>query len=85
MNGEKRLVKIYWIGKSKNIIGDKIKILRSEKGLTQKALAAKLQLKGYEFSDLTILRIEKGTRLVMDYEVKALAEVLSVSYEYLLD
>jgi len=85
MNGEEHLVKIYWIGKSKNIIGDKIRILRSKKGLTQKALAEKLQLKGYEFSDLTILRIEKGTRLVTDYEVKALAEVLSVSYEYLLD
>jgi len=51
-------MKIYWDGKSKNIIGPKIKQLRISKNLTQKALAEKLQLEGYEFSDLTILRID---------------------------
>ena len=29
----------------------------------------KIQLAGYEFSDLTILRIEQGSRFVPDYEV----------------
>lgn len=48
-------MKIYWDGKSKNIIGPKIKELRKGRKLTQKALAEKLQLEGYEFSDLTIL------------------------------
>ena len=43
-----------------------------------------LQLAGYEFSDLTVLRIEKGTRYVPDYEVVALAEFFHVSCEYLL-
>ena len=52
--------------------------------MTQKALAEQLQLAGYEFSDLTILRIENGTRFVPDYELKALAEVLHVTYEDLL-
>lgn len=50
-------MKIYWNGQSKNIIGTKIKELRRKKGLTQKALAEQLQLQGYEFSDLTVLRI----------------------------
>ena len=77
-------MKIYWTGKSKNIIGAKVKLMRTEQGLTQKALAEKLQLEGYDFSDLTILRIENGTRFVADYEVKALSHVLCVSYEYLL-
>lgn len=77
-------MKIYWTGKSKNIIGTKIKQIRTEQGLTQKVLAEKLQLEGFEFSDLTILRIENGTRFVADYEVKALSKILSVSYEYLL-
>ena len=54
-------MKIYWYGKSKNIIGNKIKNLRKQAGLTQKQLAEKLQLLGHEFSDLTILRIEQGT------------------------
>ncbi|MEG0940891.1 MAG: helix-turn-helix transcriptional regulator [Oscillospiraceae bacterium] len=78
-------MKIYWDGKSKNIIGSKVRQLRTEKGLTQKALAAKLQLAGFEFSDLTILRIENGTRFVPDYELRALAQTLQVSYSYLLD
>ncbi len=34
--------------------------LRTERKLSQKALAEQLQLAGYEFSDLTVLRIEKG-------------------------
>ena len=57
--------------------------LRTEKKLSQKALAEQLQLAGYEFSDLTVLRIEKGTRFVPDYEVVALAEFFHVSCEYL--
>lgn len=78
-------MKIYWAGESKNIIGGKVRNLRTELGLTQKALAEKLQLSGFEFTDLTILRIENGTRFVPDYEVKAIAQTLGVSYGYLLD
>ena len=78
---------IYWDKKtnSKNRIGQRVKELRKAHNLTQKTLAAKLQLAGYDFNDLTILRIEQGTRFVPDYEVVALAEVFNVSCEYLLD
>ena len=78
-------MKIYWSGESKNIIGKRVRALRQENKMTQKALAEKLQLLGGEFSDLTVLRIENGTRFVPDYEVKFLAEVFGVSYEALLD
>lgn len=77
-------MKIYWNGKSKNIIGNNIKKLRKEKRITQKALAEKLQLEGFEFTDLTILRIEQGTRFVPDYEVVALADFFGVSTDDLL-
>lgn len=77
-------MKIYWNGESKNIIGDKIKALRQKQNLTQKALAAQLQLMGYDFSDLTILRIEQGKRFVPDYEVAALAEFFKVTADELL-
>ncbi len=77
-------MKIYWDGKSKNIIGSKIKTLRKQKGLTQKELAEKLQLNGHDFSDLTILRIEQGKRFVPDYEVVALADFFGTSTDYLL-
>lgn len=77
-------MKIYWYEGSKNIIGGKVKALRKEKGLSQKALAEKLQLNGYDFNDLTILRIENEARFVADYEVRALAEFFNVSCDFLL-
>lgn len=77
-------MKIYWHGNSKNIIGNKVKALRKAKGLSQKALAEKLQLLGYDFTDLSILRIEKGDRFVADYEVVALAQVFDISTDELL-
>lgn len=77
---------IYWDKQtnSKNRIGKRVKELRTAKQLSQKALAEQLQLAGYEFNDLTVLRIEQGTRFVPDYEVVALAELFQVSCEYLL-
>lgn len=78
-------MKIYWNGESKNIIGTKVKQLRKEKGWTQKALAAQMQLVGLDMTELTILRIENGTRFVPDYEVKALAKLFQISYSDLLD
>ena len=54
-------MKIYWNqeSNSKNLIGQRVKALRIEKHMSQKALAEQLQLAGYEFSDLTVLRIEQ--------------------------
>ena len=76
-------MKIYWNkeNNSKNLIGQRVKELRTERQLSQKALAEQLQLAGYEFNDLTVLQ---GTRFVPDYEVVALADFFHVSCEYLL-
>jgi len=78
-------MKIYWHNGSKNIIGKNLKKIRLEKNLTQNDVALKLQLEGYEFDRITILRIEKGLRFVPDYEVKLLCKVLEVPYETLLN
>ena len=67
-------MKIYWNGTSKNIIGPKVRKLRTAQGLSQAALAGRLQLLGMECSDLAILRIEQGSRFVPDYEVAILSE-----------
>ena len=77
---------IYWDKNtnSKNRIGKRVKELRIAKKLSQKALAEQLQLAGYEFNDLTVLRIEQGIRFVPDYEVVALAEYFQVSCDYRL-
>ena len=77
-------MKIYWNGKTKNMVGDNVKTLRKRMGLTQKALAERLQLEGHEFSDLTILRIEQGTRFVPDYEVVALADFFKITTDDML-
>ena len=52
------VMKIYWNRHSKNIIGNRLKELRTAQGISQKTLAARLQTEGFEFTDLTILRIE---------------------------
>ena len=78
-------MKIYWNGISKNIIGENIKRLRKSAKLTQKELAEKLQLEGFEFSDLTILRIEQGTRFVPDYEIVILAKFFGITTDELLN
>ncbi|MCD8337941.1 MAG: helix-turn-helix domain-containing protein [Lachnospiraceae bacterium] len=77
-------MKIYWDGKSKNIIGTRLRELRNKEGISQKTLAAQLQTEGAEFNELTILRIEKGQRFVSDLEVAALAKHFHVSADYLL-
>ena len=69
----------------KNLIGKQIRELRIAHKLTQYQLAAKLQLQGYNFSELTILRIEKGKRLVTDIELKILCTFFQVDPNTLLD
>lgn len=56
----------------RNLIGNQIFKLRKSRKLSQKEMAAQLQVQGYYFSELTILRIEKGKRLVTDIELKIL-------------
>ena len=77
-------MKIYWNGESKNIIGTRVIELRKAQGISQKTLAARLQTEGFEFTDLTILRIEQGKRFVPDYEIVAIAKYFHISTDYLL-
>lgn len=76
-------MKIYWDGKVKNLIGPQVKTLRKKKKITQKDMAAQLQVMGYEFNDLTILRIEQQTRFVSDIELLALAKYFNTSLDCL--
>ncbi len=47
-------------------------------------LAARLQTEGFEFTDMTILRIEQGKRFVPNYEIVTIANYFHVSADYLL-
>ena len=53
--------------------------------MSQRALADKLQLLGVDVNKNAIHRIEAGLRFVTDIELKAIAAVLDVSYQDLLD
>lgn len=70
---------------NKNLIGRKLIELRRQKHMSQRKLAIELQLMGVNMDKNVISRIETNKRSVSDIELKAIAKVFDVSYEYLLD
>ena len=64
-----------------NLCGVKIRELRMTfpTTLSQRALADKMQLIGIDVDKNAIQRIESGKRFITDIELKAFAEVFSVS------
>lgn len=78
-------MKIYNYDGKANIVGRKIYELRKEQGLSQEALAAKMQLNNVEISQKVISRIEKQERFVTDYELLVFSQVLGVSVYDLLN
>lgn len=69
----------------KNLISRQLIELRRKNSLSQRNLAKKLQLAGYDIDKNVITRIETNKRYVTDLELKALTEVFQVSYEFLID
>lgn len=80
-----KYMKIYNYEGRKNLCGEKIKLARTKKRITQRDLAARLQTQGITIERDSISRIEIGTRFVTDYELKILAKTLDVSMEWLTD
>ena len=72
-NGEKNLI-------SRNLIH-----LRNERNLSQRDLSQLLQLAGYNMDKNVITRIETCKRYVTDIELKAICEVLDITYDELID
>ena len=69
----------------KNLIGQRLIELRKQHSLSQRDLAHKLQLAGYDMDKNVITRIETNKRYVTDLELKAIAEIFQVSYIFLID
>ncbi|MBQ8941002.1 MAG: helix-turn-helix transcriptional regulator [Firmicutes bacterium] len=70
---------------TKNIIGHKVTQLRLERKMKQKDLAAKLQTYGADINLSSLSKLEGQTRPVSDIEIKALAQIFSISADELLD
>ena len=69
----------------KNLVSSRLIELRKQQNLSQRDLAHKLQLAGYDMDKNVITRIETNKRYVTDIELRALSQVLGVSYAYLID
>ena len=67
-----------------NLCGAKITQLRKEKGLSQRALADKLQLEGMDLNKNAIQQIECGQRFVTDIELKAFSCLFNVKMDDLV-
>ena len=76
-------MKIYDYNGVKNVSGDRIHQARTAKRLTQENHAAKMQVSGVIIEREAISKIETGDRFVADYELRAFAQVLGVSMEWL--
>lgn len=69
----------------KNLISQRLIELRRTHNMSQRDLAYKLQLAGYDMDKNVITRIETNKRYVTDLELKAFTEVFQVSYDYLIE
>lgn len=67
-----------------NICGKNISRLRIDLGISQRALADKMQLVGMDIDKNAIQRIECGKRFVTDIEIIAFAKVFNVTLEEIL-
>ena len=68
----------------KKQIGINVRVLRERAGMTQDALAAKLQLAGCDMTRSAVAKIEVGQRHLYPDELILIRNILNVSYEELL-
>lgn len=62
-------------------IGDNIRRLRIEKNIGQTELVSLLQLRNVEITRETLVKIERGIQHIKANQLKAIKEILDVSYE----
>lgn len=67
-----------------NICGLRVREAREKLKLSQDQLAARLQTEGLGVNQNSVSRIETGKRIVADFELAALAKVLTVDVNWLL-
>ena len=68
----------------RNIVGAKIEQKRKSMGMKQKDLLTQLQIKGIDLNASGLSKLEGQLRYVTDFGLKAISEVLGMSYEELL-
>ena len=64
-------------------IGQKIRELRMEQGLSQDQLSAQMQIRGCNVSRSALAKIEVGQRDLYPDEIRILKEILKTTYDEL--
>ncbi len=62
-----------------NLCGKRIRELREEMNMSQRRLAVKLQLLGYDVDNFFIRRVENGERFITDIELEMFSKVFNIS------
>jgi len=65
-------------------LGKTLRTSRKKIGLTQEQLSAKLQINGCDITRSALAKIEAGQRHIYVDELKAIKEILNISYDELL-
>lgn len=68
-----------------NVSSKKIKQLREKNNLSLSGLSTKLALMGIDIPKPSLHKLENGNRVIKDFELYALSQVLNVSIEELLE
>lgn len=68
-----------------NLCGERIAQIRKDKKLSQRKLAYKMQLLGYDVDNYFIRRVENGERFVTDIDLKIFCEALEVPVTEILN
>lgn len=68
-----------------NIIGTNIQKYRLQRDLSLRQLSNKLSLEGVNLYHSDIFEIENHTRLIKDFELKAICKVLNITYEQVFE
>lgn len=69
---------------NRNLIAKNLILQRQKHNLSQRDLANKLQLMGYDIDKNVITRIETQKRYVTDIELQAFCNVFNISYDELI-
>ena len=68
-----------------NLVGQRIKMIREIRNLTQDQLSAKMQTSGCDITRSALAKIEVGQRHLYPDEIKLFKEILKVNYSDILD
>ena len=69
---------------NRNLIGARVELARKHLGMKQKELLAQLQVNGVDMNASGLSKLEGQIRYVTDFELVVLANILSVSVNWLL-